>query len=209
MSAADDDILVAGLCGSLRPGSYSRAALALALDGAREVGARTRLIDPRDYELAFCDGNREDSDYPPDVERLRRDVAEADGLIWCTPEYHGGYSGVLKNMLDLMGFDEIEGKLVGLVGVSGGSLGGTGALSGLRAVGRALHAWVIPEQAGVPRAWKAFDDGGLLKDPDLEERVRDVGRRVARFTYLHGSAEAREFLEAWESAPDNPGGDGQ
>lgn len=66
-------------------------------------------------------------------------------------------SGVLKNALDLMGFDEFMGRVVGLIAVSGGELGGFGPLAGLRNVCRALHAWVVPEQALVPRAWDAFD----------------------------------------------------
>jgi FMN reductase len=61
-------------------------------------------------------------------------------IILVTPEYHGGYSGVLKNALDLMGFDEFEGKMLGLVGVSGGRMGAFGARNSLREVGRALHA---------------------------------------------------------------------
>jgi len=36
-------------------------ALDYALQGAKEVGASTNLIDLREYELAFCDGS---GDYP-------------------------------------------------------------------------------------------------------------------------------------------------
>jgi NAD(P)H-dependent FMN reductase len=128
------------------------------------------------------------------------------GIILGTPEYHGGYSGVLKNALDLMGFEEFEGKMLGLVGVSGGAIGAFGAMNSLREVGRALHAWVVPEQASIPRAWQQFDDAGNLKDPELNERVREV-RQVARFAYLHGSCEANEFLQKWEKSLENPGGE--
>ncbi len=80
--------------------------------------------------------------------------------------------------------DEFEGKMLGLVGVSGGGMGAFGAMDSLREVGRALHAWVIPEQAAIPEAWKVFDESGILKDRDLEKRVKEVGRQVARFAYL-------------------------
>ena len=36
--------------------------------------------------------------------------------------------------------------------------------------------------------------------------LKEVGRQVARFAYLHTSEEAQEFLRAWEGAPLNPGG---
>ncbi|MFQ5746219.1 MAG: NADPH-dependent FMN reductase, partial [Gemmatimonadota bacterium] len=119
---------------------------------------------------------------------------------------HGSFSGVLKNALDLMGFDEIEGKMVGLVGVSGGKLGALNALNGLRVVGRALHAWVIPEQASIAEGPTSFDESANLLDDAARERVAEVGRQVARFAYLHSSESAREFLRAWEGAPSNPGG---
>jgi NAD(P)H-dependent FMN reductase len=105
-----------------------------------------------------------------------------------------------------MGFEEFEGKMLGLVGVSGGAMGAFGAMNSLREVGRALHAWVIPEQASIPQASQEFDEAGNLKDAELDKRVRAVGRQVARFAYLHGSCEANEFLENWEKARENPGG---
>jgi NAD(P)H-dependent FMN reductase len=203
---AESRILVAGICGSLRRGSYTRMAVQIALQGAQEAGAQTQLIDLQDYQLIFCDGKVDESTYPEDVFKLRREVRQAGGIILGTPEYHGSFSGVLKNALDLMGFDEIEGKMIGLVGVSGGALGAVNALNGLRTVGRALHAWVIPEQASIPEAYKVFDQSGALEDSDLEKRLKAVGRQVARFTYLHTSAQAQEFLRAWEGAPVNPGG---
>jgi len=181
-------------------------AVAVALKGAEELECETKLINLREYQLLFCDGKEDESKFPKDVFRLREEIRQAQGIILGTPEYHGGYSGVLKNALDLMGFDEFEGKMLGLVGVSGGAMGAFGAMNSLREIGRALHAWVIPEQASIPQAWQAFDETGNLKDDNLDKRVRAVGRQVARFAYLHGSCEANEFLENWEKARKNPGG---
>jgi NAD(P)H-dependent FMN reductase len=197
---------IVGISGSLRSGSYTTLAVRLALKGAEELECQAKLIDLRDYQLLFCDGKDDESQFPKDVFRLREEVKQAHGIILGTPEYHGGYSGVLKNALDLMGFEEFEGKMLGLLGVSGGAMGAFGAMNGLREVGRALHAWVVPEQASIPQAWQEFDDAGNLKNPKLDERVRQVGRQVARFAYLHGSCEANEFLQRWEKARENPGG---
>ena len=199
-------IRIAGIGGSLRAGSYTRMAVRHALRGAAQAGAQTELIDLTDYKLIFCDGKEDESSYPEDVFKLRRAVKQADGIILGTPEYHGSFSGVLKNALDLLGFDEMEGKMIGLVGVSGGAMGAFEALSGLRSVGRAVHAWVIPEQASVPEAWKVFDAQGNLTDPGLEKRLLEVGRQVARFARLHRCGQVAEFLKCWQEAPLNPGG---
>ena len=96
--------------------------------------------------------------------------------------------------------------MVGLVGVSGGSSGAINALNSLRTIGRSLHAWVIPEQISVPEAWRFFDAAGHLNNPSLKKGLREVGRQVARFAFLHNSEQTREFLRLWETAPANPGG---
>ena len=200
-----EKVRIVGICGSLRKESYTRMALAVALRGAAERGAETKLIDLRDYQLGFCNGGDE-ADYPKDVARLREEVRNAQGIILATPEYHGGYSGVLKNALDLMGFDEFEGKMIGLVGVSGGGMGAFGALSALRSVGRALHAWVVPEQAAVANVDEVFDEKGNCRDERIEKRLKAVGQQVAKFAGLHNSEQARTFLQLWEAATENPGG---
>ena len=167
------------------------------------MGAQTELIDLRDYHLEFAGSGQTAS---TDAQNLQARVRAAHGILLGTPEYHGSLSGVLKNALDLMGFGEFEGKMVGLVGVSGGHMGAFDALNTLRNVGRALHAWVVPEQAAVAEAWKVFDPSGRVLDPALEKRLRSVGRQVARFAHLHKCAAAHDFLKNWEEAPDNPGG---
>lgn len=198
--------LVVGISGSLRAGSYTTMAVAAALRGAEEAGATTKLIDLRDYKLALRTGTPDDTSYPEALGALRELVKSAAGIILGTPEYHGSFSGVLKNALDLMGFDEFEGKMIGLVGVSGGQMGAFDALNSLRNVGRALHAWVVPEQTSIPEAWRVFHPDGSLRNARLDERLKTVGRQVARFAYLHAREQDLAFVKAWEQAPPNPGG---
>lgn len=197
-------VTVVALCGSLRPGSYTRLALKTALIGAGEAGARTHLLDLAGYDLPACDGRPRDA-YPPGVGRLRRQVQSAQGILLGTPEYHGGYSGVLKNALDLMGFQEFEGKIVGLVGVSEGGLGAVKALDGLRTVARSLRAWVIPQQISIPRVQELFNAAGYLKSGHLEAHVRAVGHQVTHFAQLRRTGPLDRFITEWEQAQPNPG----
>ncbi len=170
---------VAGICGSLRDGSYTRAALRLALEAARETGATAELVDLRAFDLPVFDADeREAGDAPA----LTRTVRDADAVLLGTPMYHGSYASPLKNALDYCGFDEFEAKTVGLLAVSGGRFPVT-ALEHLRSVCRALDAWVLPYQAAVPRARRAIEDDAFV-DPDLEERVATLGRRVVRFAHI-------------------------
>ncbi|MCB1136916.1 MAG: NAD(P)H-dependent oxidoreductase [Chlamydiia bacterium] len=160
---------IVGIAGSLRSGSVSVLALAYAAKIAQGLGCDVHCLDLHALTLPFCDGS---SSYPnyPDVELLRRTVAEAKGLILVTPEYHGSMSGVLKNTLDLLSNVELEGKVVAPMSVLGGPHS-MNALNCLRTVCRQLHAWVTPQQVMIPLAGKAFDEKGEPTDSVVHERI--------------------------------------
>ena len=198
--------LVVGVPGSLRDPSRTRTAVEAALRGAAAAGAATQLVDLREYDLPLCDGAGELARYHAGLLELRKQLAPARGLVLGTPEYHGGVSGVLKNALDLMGFPEFEGKVLGLVGVAEGPGGARQALDALAHVGRALHAWVLPQRVAVPDAARVFDAEGRLTDAAVEGALLDVGRAVARLAALRAGA-PEEFLREWERLTPNPGAD--
>jgi len=161
-------VRIVGIGGSLRPGSQSQLALSVAATRVEALGAEVEVLDLRTMQLPFCNG---EDDYPgyPDVERLRNTVKQADGLILATPEYHGSLSGVLKNALDLMDFEQLDGKVAGLISVLGGPTN-SNALNDMRLIMRWVHTWVIPEQIAIGQAWKAFGPDGKLVDEKLSQR---------------------------------------
>jgi NAD(P)H-dependent FMN reductase len=170
---------VVALCGSLRDGSYTLVALAAALEAAADRGARTELVDLRKFELPVYDADQEDVG---DAGELTRRIREADSVLLGTPMYHGSYSSPLKTALDYCGFDEFEDKTVGLLAVSGGSFP-ISALDHLRAVCRALDAWVLPYQAAVPNASDKIEDGEVV-DPAIAERVAVLGERAVEYASI-------------------------
>lgn len=161
-------VKIVGIAGSLRTDSYSQLALRLAAQRVSALGAEVEILDLREMNLPFCDGGDEYPDYP-DVEKLRKAFHDADGLILVTPEYHGSISGVLKNALDLMSFDQLAGKVAGMISILGGQ-SNSNALNNLRVIMRWVHGWVIPEQIAIGQAWKAFDQDGKLLDEKLSQR---------------------------------------
>lgn len=193
-------VRIAAICGSMMPGCRTRVALAAALRGAAEHDVETKLIELRDYELVIF-GAVAESEYPPDVARLRDDVDSAQGIIVGTPEYYGGPTGALKNSLELIGADVLRGKIVGLVGVAGGDTGAINSLNTMRIVGRNLHCWVLPQEVSVANSSKAINDDGTIADAALEERLLELGRQVARFTILQRRIRQDEFMKLWEGLP--------
>jgi FMN reductase len=161
-------VKIVGIGGSLRPNSSSYKALAVAIQRVQALGTEVQTLDLRQMELPFCNGS---DDYPgyPDVIKLRTVVQEADALILSTPEYHGSVSGVLKNALDLMSFDQLSNKVTGLISVLGGQ-SNSNALNDLRVIMRWVHGWVIPEQVAIGQCWKAFSEDGKLLDENISQR---------------------------------------
>ena len=173
-------VKIVGIGGSLRAGSYSQMALNVAAQRVAALGAEVEILDLRSLNLPFCTGENDYHEYP-DVEKLQNTVKEADGLILATPEYHGSVSGVLKNALDLMSFEHLDGKVVGSISVLGGQVN-SNALNDLRVILRWVHAWVIPEQIAIGQAWKAFSPEGKLLEEKLSERFDQFAQSLVENT---------------------------
>lgn len=187
-------VKIVGIAGSLRPDSYSQQALKIVADRVKALGAEVKTLDLRQLDLPFCDGSDEYPDYP-DVEKLREAVLEADGIVLVTPEYHGSLSGVLKNALDLMGFEHFSGKVTGLVSVLGGQ-SNSNALNDMRTIMRWVHAWTIPEQVAIGQAWKAFDQDGNLQDENLSKRIDAFAQSLVENTQKLRKVPQREMASA-------------
>lgn len=167
---------VIAICGSLRAESRTRVGLKEALTAARETGGETELIDLREYELPSL--NAVDGDVP-DAAALRERVERADSVLLGTPNYHGSYSGVLKNALDYCGREEFEDKTVGLLEVAAGEFPGS-AISHLRTVSRTLNAWTLPTEVAIPDSHSLVGEN-RIKDPDIAERTRRLGRELVEY----------------------------
>lgn len=101
---------VLGICGSLRAASINAGVLRAA-----------RRLAPQGVALTIFDGmgllplfNPDlEADPPAAVLALRAAVADADALLFASPEYAHGVSGVIKNALDwLVSFEPLGGKPV-------------------------------------------------------------------------------------------------
>lgn len=181
---------VTAVCGSLREGSYTRIALDHTLEAAAAVGATTDHIDLRTIDLPVYNADNNDAG---EAVALRQRIRDADSVVLGSPMYHGSFATPLKNALDYCGFDEFEKTTVGLLAVSGGSFPIT-TLDHLRAVCRALDAWVLPHHAAIPSASSQFYDGGFANE-DIAERVETLGHRLVQFASIEPDPDTFESAE--------------
>ena len=91
------DVKILGISGSLRAKSYNTAALR-ALHELLPAGVS--LVESDISDIPLYNEDVREQGWPPSVERLRRQIAEADALIFSTPEYNYSVPGVLKNAID-------------------------------------------------------------------------------------------------------------
>src|SRR4051812_8336068 len=86
-----------GIAGSLRKGSFNAALLRAA---AQAMPASSELTIASIRDVPLYDGDVEAAGVPAGVQRLKEQIASADGLLLATPEYNNSMPGVLKNAID-------------------------------------------------------------------------------------------------------------
>lgn len=164
---------VLGIAGSLRQGSYNRAALRAAVELAPD-GMELEVFDLAPIPL-YNDDVRQ-SGYPAPVAELRARIASADALLVATPEYNYSIPGVLKNAIDWASRppdQPLNDKPLAIMGASPGALGTSRAQYHLRqvCVFTNMHALNKPEVM-IGQCQQKFDQQGRLQDGETKDRIR-------------------------------------
>jgi chromate reductase len=172
---------IAILVGSLREDSLNRKV-------ARSICAiRNDNLDCSMVEIGDLPLYNEDLDANPPEQwvRLRQQVAAADGVLFCSPEYNRGIPGVLKNAIDVgsrpYGQSVFDKKPAAIVTASPGAIGGFGSNHQIRQAAVYLNMPVMAQ----PEAYlghvtdESFDENGQLKDGPLKDVVTTLAHAFA------------------------------
>ncbi|MBV9829097.1 MAG: NAD(P)H-dependent oxidoreductase [Alphaproteobacteria bacterium] len=158
-----------GMSGSLRTGSYSNAIL----QTLREKFAGR--ADLQVYDLApipLYNQDFEGDKRPPAVQKLLADIAAADGLVLCAPEFNHSIPGVLKNAIDWASRPAFTSVLaykpVALMATSRGPLGGARCLEHMRvAMDSCLARIALAREVIITAAETRIRDGRLVDETCL------------------------------------------
>jgi FMN reductase len=177
---------IVGIGGTTRPGSSTESALRTALRFAEEMGARTQLFGGEALSTldVYSPEQRERS---PAQRAIVEAVRRADAVIFASPGYHGGVSGLVKNAIDLLEDTRadqrvyLDGMPVGCIVTAAGWQGCNTTLGALRSIVHALRGWPTPlgvtlNTAGV----KLFDAQGACLDAQVEASLRLLAEQVVR-----------------------------
>jgi FMN reductase len=177
------ELTIVGLGGSLASISTSLAALEIALEGARDAGARPQLLDIRELDLPMYNP---DDEAPVGATPAMVELCyAADGFLWSSPMYQGTISGSLKNALDWLRIlhdrepPYLHDKVIGLISVAGGTQG-LQVINTMQFSVRALRGWAVPYVVAVPSSRSIFDRNGQILDAAVELQLRALGAEVVR-----------------------------
>ena len=172
------DRTLLGIVGSVSADSRTRTAVELVLEAADEDGVETELLHLADYDLATADG-RGIHNYEGDTADALALIVEADAYVVGTPVYRGSYSGVLKNLLDMVPRGQWQGDVAPF----------ENAAVGLLATGATDHHFLAVDQELRPAfaffgahtvggaAYATdddFEDGDLVEET-IRERLATLG----------------------------------
>ncbi len=103
------------------------------------------------------------------VQKLKREIESADGVLLVTPEYNRSVPGVLKNAIDHAsrpyGQNSWQGKPTGIMGISVGAIGTANAQQHLRNI----FAYLDAPTMGQPEVFLQAKDGFFTADGSVAD----------------------------------------
>ncbi|WP_448538630.1 NADPH-dependent FMN reductase [Sphingobium yanoikuyae] len=184
---------IVGLGGTFRQASSSERIVRAVLKECEHLGAETTMFDgPALARLPHF--NPEHPERTAEEHALVDAIRTADGIVIGSPGYHGGYSGLVKNAIDLLedlrGDSRVyfDGRPVGLVVTAAGWQACGTTLSALRDVIHAMRGWPTPVGVAVNSVeQRPFDADGMLCDEGVANAVRAQARQIMHFA-MEGAA---------------------
>jgi len=172
---------VAIVLGSVRKGRQSHKVAYYLENMLKKRGIETDIIDLTVSPLPLLEDKTGRSQHIEDrVKEISTRLAEADSLIFVTPEYHGSFSGALKNALDYF-WSEFQKKPIGVAAVSAGRMGGINASTQLQHVILSLGAYPLPLKFLVPEVHTVFDN---TSTPSSDSIAHSANRFLDEFLWF-------------------------
>ncbi|HYH11936.1 MAG TPA: NAD(P)H-dependent oxidoreductase [Thermomicrobiales bacterium] len=188
----DRPLRILGFGGTTSEQSWSLIPLERALAVAESAGCETTLATVHQLDLPLFRTDWRLEDYPDTLAWFIDEVRRADGLIICSPTYHGTISGAIKNVLDMLIFlawDDppyLGGKPVGVM--SYGGMTSMGVLDALNTCVRGLKGITVPTQVAVPESAIYKPEAAIFSQRILDRidgMVADVISFSARLRVPH------------------------
>lgn len=169
------------LIGTNRPDANSRK-IALEIEAIyKDLTVETKVLDLINLPLELFTPEAY-AEKPEAFKSFANAVLNAEGLHVVTPEYNGGFPGVLKYFIDMLPFPEsFEGRAVAFTGVAAGQFGALRPVEQLQQLFSYRNGYLYPNRVFIPGVHSVLDDSGKLTDEKLKERLISQAEGFAKF----------------------------
>ncbi len=169
------DFKILAISGSLRKGSFNTASLRVAQEMAPS-GVTIEIAGISDIPI-YNDDVRA-AGYPQEVQRLRKQIAEADAVLFAIPEYNYAVASPLKNAFDWLSRppdQPMNNKAVALMSASGGPLGGVRGQYAMRHMLVSTNSFCVNvPQVVIGGAAQKFDENGKFNDQMGRDLIKQL-----------------------------------
>jgi len=169
------------ISGSPRPQRTShQVALEIVNRLSNKENINIKLLDVREANFPNLDYvYKKNPSASETMKNFSEAIAESDGIIIVSPEYNGSFSGALKNAIDYF-YGEFSKKVIGVVSVSTGKMGGIRAVMDLQKLILALGAFPLPKYLTTPEVQNLFNNG-VITDERYAKQMDDF---IKEFLWL-------------------------
>ncbi|NQU38022.1 MAG: NAD(P)H-dependent oxidoreductase [Actinobacteria bacterium] len=177
------DVTIAAFVGSLRKDSFNRMLFNAAVELAPADMTINEVTGWDSWPVLDMDSITTDG-YPPAVVAAGETIAQADGVLFVSPEYNYSVPGGMKNAIDWLSRLQppvFTGKAAAIMGASGGPVGTARMQYHLRQIMVFLDLYPINRpEVMVGRASTAFDPAGTLTNEVTATLVSELLVNLAR-----------------------------
>ena len=160
------------LCGTNRPGSRTRLIAHEVERIYAELKVPLKVLDLSHLPPEIFHPSSY-AEKPKSFHPFAEAILQAEGVIIVTPEYNGGFPGVLKYFIDMLKFPEsFEQRPVCFIGVAAGIWGALRPIEQLQQIFGYRNAFVYPERVFIPQVNSVLDDQGRLTSSDILDRLK-------------------------------------
>jgi len=174
------------LCGSLREGSINEILRRLMSARLREAGVEVTDLSLADFEMPIFNEDIEKAGKTPQsAKRLAELFLNHDIVFIATPEYNGGITPLIANVLAWVSREKpnpFKHAVFGIGGVSNGKYATIFSLSHLRDSLSKVGTLVVPTLLGIGPAEEAFDANGEPTEEGIRWKVGQVVRELTHFS---------------------------
>jgi chromate reductase, NAD(P)H dehydrogenase (quinone) len=174
------------ICGSLRKDSINEPLRRHMSAKLSEAGVIVTDLDLREFEMPIFNQDIEDAGQTPEAaKRLAEMFRSHDIVLIISPEYNGGVTPLIANMISWVSREKpnpFKHAVFGIGGMSDGKYATIFALSHLRDTLSKIGALVVPTLLGLGPYPDVLDENGAPNEGNIKWKVGQMVRELTHFS---------------------------